>query len=80
MAVLTVRNLPDATKEQLRIRAAQSGLSLEQYVRNILQKASNEEPDNELKVMEEAAKYFGVENGIDLRLPERNSTRNKVEF
>jgi plasmid stability protein len=80
MASITIRNLPNATKENLRVKAAQCGLSLEQYLRNILQKASVEEHVNEPKVMEEAAKYFGSKNGIDLTLPRRNSTRDKVEF
>ena len=43
MAVLTVRNLPDQTKEALRVKVAKSGVSLEKYVRRVLQKASNEE-------------------------------------
>lgn len=80
MAVITVRNLPDATKEQLRVKAAQSGVSLEQYVRNLLQAASNKETKAEHTVMEAAAKYFGVKNGVDLVLPSRKSSRDSVEF
>lgn len=80
MAVLTVRNLSDQTKEVLRVKAAKSGLSLEQYLRNLLQKAANEEECKVGQIMEAAAQYFGEKNGEDLQLPSRNSNRASVEF
>ncbi len=36
MATITVRNLPEETKRDLKIRAARAGVSLEQEVRTIL--------------------------------------------
>jgi plasmid stability protein len=80
MAVLTVRNLPDQTKEALRVKAAISGISLEQYIRNVLQKAANEDGVKVGHIMETAAEYFGEANGEDIALPPRNSNRESVEF
>ena len=40
MAVLTIRNLPDEVRDRLRLRAAQSGRSMEAEVRDILAQAS----------------------------------------
>lgn len=42
MAVLTVRNVPDAVRDRLRQRAAQAGTSMEEQVRLILLQASLE--------------------------------------
>lgn len=42
MAVLTIRNLPDEVRDRLRLRAAQSGRSMEAEVRDILARASLE--------------------------------------
>jgi len=39
MASLTIRNLDDATKQRLRIRAAEHGVSMEEEVRRILKNA-----------------------------------------
>jgi len=80
MAVLTVRNLPDQTKEALRVKAAKSGVSLEKYVQRVLQKASNEDAFQVPQIMETAAEYFGEKGGQDLELPARSSNRPSVEF
>lgn len=40
MAVLTVRNLPDAVHRALRVRAAHHGRSTEAEIRDILEKAA----------------------------------------
>jgi plasmid stability protein len=39
MPSLTIRNLDDATKQRLRIRAARHGVSMEEEVRRILKEA-----------------------------------------
>ncbi len=39
MAALTIRNLDDAIKQSLRIRAAQHGVSMEEEARRILRQA-----------------------------------------
>ena len=40
MATLTIRNLPEAVRERLRIRAAEKGRSMEAEVREILMQAT----------------------------------------
>jgi len=39
MAVLTIRNVDDAIKQSLRLRAAQHGVSMEEEARRILREA-----------------------------------------
>lgn len=39
MNTLTIRNLDDATKQRLRVRAAHHGVSMEEEVRRILKEA-----------------------------------------
>ena len=76
MASLTIRNLPEDVKQSLRVQAAQAGLSMEAYARNLLQSASGvpatqeatpAEPDNRPRknIAEIAEKYFGKENGVE---------------
>ncbi len=80
MANITVRDIPDSTKESLRIQAATAGVSLEAYVRYILQAASSSDSFMQPDIMDLADKYFGSENGVELELPERSSKRNEIEF
>jgi plasmid stability protein len=80
MASITIRNLPEPTKRKLRVRAAESGASLESYVRDILNRVSSEPsaaPDNLAAV---AAKHFGRTHGVDLILPPRGAGRPPVDF
>jgi plasmid stability protein len=80
MASITVRNLPDATKHTLRVRAAERGLSLEACVRQILQEAGAAEPVERMSIVEAANKYFGPLGGVDLELPSRKSHREIPDF
>jgi len=80
MANITIRDLPDNTKESLRVQAAKSGVSLEAYARLILQKASSSGFPLQPNILDLASKYFGRENGVELELPDRSSTRKEVKF
>lgn len=80
MANIIVRDLPDRTKETLRVQAAKSGISLEAHARHILQKASSSDDFLHPSILDLASKYFGSENGVDLDLPDRTSEREKVDF
>lgn len=80
MANITIRDLPDNTKESLRVQAAKSGVSLEAYARLILQKASSSDFFLQPNILDLASKYFGRENGVELELSERSSTREEVKF
>jgi len=80
MANITIRNLSDKTKETLRVRAAQSGVSLEAYARHLLQTASNQDDFKPINILELADQYFGAEQGFTIELPERGSSRQSVNF
>ena len=78
MANITIRDLPDITKEVLRVQAAKSGISLEAYARYILQTVSSSDRFIQKDILSLADKYFGKEKGVDLDLPERSSAREDV--
>lgn len=80
MATLTIRDIPDKTKETLRVHAAKAGVSLESYARQILKEASNKKEDKQVNILDLAEKYFGAKNGIDLELPARHTKRQPVDF
>lgn len=80
MASITIRKLPDPTKERLRIGAASAGMSLEAYTRQILQAASRSDHAEVLDLAELARNCFGAENGTDLVLPSRGTNRPPVDF
>lgn len=80
MANITIRDLPDKTKETLRVHAAQAGISLEAYTRHILQKASRSGKFKPVSILEVADRYFGPKHGIEIELPKRGSKRRPVDF
>lgn len=55
MATLTIRNLPDAIRDRLRVRAAQKGRSTEAEVRSLLTEVVAEEAGPDLTVRERLA-------------------------
>jgi plasmid stability protein len=65
MASLSVRKLDERTLEQLRIRAARHGVSMEEEVRRILG-AAVAAPE---RIGDLAVKFFGPAHGVDLELP-----------
>ncbi len=67
MANLSIRKLNKTTYEQLRMRAAKHGVSMEEEARRIISQAVSA-PENISSVFQ---KYFGRKNGIDLKLPPR---------
>ena len=80
MASITIRNLSDQTKATLRVRAAEQGLSLEAYIRNLLQRTALQEAPEPVKLTDLARKYFGPRGGVDLELPSRRSHRKAPDF
>lgn len=67
MATITVRDLDDATRDKLRIRAARNGRSMEAEVRSILQVAVAAEPSTEPGLGSRIRALFAdVEPGVDL--------------
>ena len=79
MASITIRNLPDETKAILRVDAAKAGVSLEAYIRGILDEVSSYSAGKSLNIADAAQTYFG-EQGADLHLPGRSSKRSIVEI
>ena len=74
MATLTVRNIDDALKEKLRVRAARHGQSMEAEIRSILRAAIASDAANAsrkplaLRIHER----FAALGGVDLELPPRS--------
>lgn len=76
MASLTIRNLDDALKQRLRVRAAQQGRSMEEEARVLLRDAlspARETPPPHL--VELAQSLFGAAHGAQLELPRRERAR-----
>jgi plasmid stability protein len=79
MASITIRNLDDSTKKNLRRRAAENGRSLEAEARAILNHSARAGPSSPLKtgldlfrgIREVVEKYGGVELEIPPRTPMR---------
>ncbi len=71
MASITVRNLDDAVKHKLRIRAAEHGCSMEAEVREILTQAVNEVPRPRKGLATRIHERFKAIGGVELELPER---------
>lgn len=71
MATLTIRNLDDRVKQQLRRRAAEHQNSMEEEVRQILSDALSRNPSQGEDIAERIHTRFAAVGGIDLPLPER---------
>jgi len=79
MAALTLRNIDDATKAALRIRAAQHGVSMEEEARRILREAlSRATPPAQLG-QRLRDRFAGVaDEGFEL--PERHALRTPPDW
>lgn len=80
MAMLTIRNLDDSLKVQLRIRAAQHGLSMEEEVRRILQQTLSPQSAQKGFGTRVHQRVVTLTGGIDLPLPMRSSPRSAPDF
>jgi len=80
MANLTIRELPDTAKESLRVQAAKAGVSLESYVRALLQEASKKRFSQPKDLLTLSQKHFGKKHGVDLELSPAKTRRAVVEF
>lgn len=67
MPSLSVRRIDEDTYEQLRIRAAKNGVSMEEEVRRIIKRCVGA-PD---RLGQLAIQCFGPSDGIELELPRR---------
>jgi plasmid stability protein len=64
MASITIRNLDDALKTRLRVRAAERGRSMEEEARRILRDVLDEEKPRSLADL--ALAMFGAKHGVAL--------------
>lgn len=78
MAMITIRNLDDAVKEQLRVRAARHGRSMEEEARDILKQAVGGITGS--KLWERSRSLFKDDDGVELDLPVRASDRSAPDF
>ena len=77
MASVTIRNLPDDVKQDLRERAARNGRSLEDEARRALVALVRPEPPKERKSIGQML-YEASRPGVDLPIPPRSRARIPV--
>lgn len=80
MATMTIRNLEDDLKAQLRVRAAQNGHSMEEEVRDILRKALKGEPLSGRGLVNSIREMVAPYGGVELELPARELQRDPPDL
>jgi plasmid stability protein len=80
MSSLTVRNLDESVKNSLRLRAARHGWSMEQEVRQILQKIVAPEQAAQVSFAERINSRFCGLQAESLLLPERQIARTPPDL
>jgi plasmid stability protein len=72
MASITIRNLDDAVKQRLRLRAAEHGRSMEEEARDILRRAVGRAPAA-ADLGAAIHRRFAAIGGVELDLPPREA-------
>ncbi len=82
MATLTIRNLEDSTKSQLRLQAARHGRSMEEEARVILRQAVTgaQSEENREGVGRRIHAHFARLGGVELELPDRTGHPQAADF
>jgi plasmid stability protein len=80
MASITIRNLEDALKRRLRIRAAEHGRSMEEEARRILQTALAEQTRAPRNLYDAIRRRIEPLGGVELKIPRRKSMREPPRF
>ena len=80
MSSITVRNLDEAVKNSLRLRAARHGWSMEQEVRHILQQTVAPEKVEGISFAERINSRFAGLNAEPLPIPARQIARTPPVF
>lgn len=78
MAVVTVRNLPEATHRALRLRAAEHGRSTEAEIRLILEQAVR--PEARVRIGSALAAFGQHVGGLDLDIARDGSEPRAADF
>lgn len=79
MAALSIRNLDEAVKRRLLLRAARHGRSMEAEARAILTEAVSE-PADSAGLFTALLDRFGRLGGVDLELPDREEPPRAADF
>jgi len=79
MASITIRNLDQATKDLLRVRAATHGRSMEEEARDILRIALSAE-ESRTDLFSAIRRRFDPLHGVELEVPEREPIREPTVF
>jgi len=77
---LTIRDLDPTVKERLRVRAAQSGRSMEEEVRVILRAATLGEGNSASNLADAIRARFAPLGGVELELPKREPMPPPIRF
>jgi len=80
MSSLTVRNLDESVKNSLRMRAARHGVSMEEEVRQILQKIVAPEQAGQISFAERVNSRFAKLQVESLPIPARRTARTPPVF
>lgn len=80
MATMTIRDLDDDLKMQLRVRAARHGKSMEEEARSILRSALRTEPLSGQSLVDSIRAMVEPYGGIALELPPRELQRDPPDF
>jgi plasmid stability protein len=83
MATLTIRNLDEGTKAQLRIQAARHGRSIEEEARTILREAIEAKQPSAATTQGLGSRihtHFAQFGGVELELPQRSSPPAPAQF
>lgn len=75
MASITIRNLDEQTKAQLRVRAAHHKRSMEEEARNILREAVSAGSVTRPDLAEAVRRRFESFGGCDIEIPARAAMR-----
>ena len=80
MATMTIRNLDEALKARLRVRAAEHGKSMEEEARDILRAALSTEAQATVDLGRAIQARFAALGGIDLPAAPREPIREPTGF
>ncbi|MCF8710435.1 FitA-like ribbon-helix-helix domain-containing protein [Rhizorhapis sp. SPR117] len=80
MASMTIRNIDEAIKSRLRVRAAQHGRSMEDEARDILRAALSTNPGRATHLVDRIRARVARVGGIDLPDVTRDPMRDPVDL
>lgn len=80
MAVMTMRNIDDAIKKRLCVRAAINGRSMEDEARDILRSALSTDDPRPRNLAHAIHERFGPLGGVDLPVVSREAIGVPVDF